>query len=173
MADGNTIADQIADIAASKAAIAAAIAAKGVTVPEGAKLADLAPLVGQISGGGGGAADTCSIDRDTMTEFAIPEGTTSIGNSAFYNCSALTSLTIPEGVTSIGKYAFFSCYKLKSLTIPESVTSIGTSAFYNCPTTCYITFAKTKAEVSGMSNYPWRITPGAVIHCTDGNLRVS
>lgn len=130
MADGDTVADKIADIAASKAAIAQAISAKGVAVPEGAKLADLAPLVGQISGGGG-TEDTLVLDRNTITE-----------------------LVIPEGITKIGNYAFFKCSSLASLTIPNSVTSIGIHAFDGCPTTCNITFAKTMTEVSGMSNYP-------------------
>lgn len=194
MADGDTVADKIADIAASKAAIAQAISAKGVTVPEGTKLAELAPLVGQISGGGG-AADTCALDRDTMTELVIPEGTTKIGNYAFSPCISLAALTIPDSVTTIGGYAFQMCNALSSLTIPDSVTSIGGSAFYNCraltflaipdsvtsigsyafygcPPTCNITFAKTMAEVSGMSYYPWDISSGAVIHCTDGDLTV-
>ena len=34
---------------------------------------------------------------------------TSIGNSAFWNCSSLTSVTIPNSVTSIGNYAFYNC----------------------------------------------------------------
>lgn len=32
---------------------------------------------------------------------------TSIGESAFHECSDLTSVTIPNSVTEIGKYAFF------------------------------------------------------------------
>ena len=36
-------------------------------------------------------------------------GVTSIGSSAFRNCSSLTSVTIPNGVTSIGTYAFLFC----------------------------------------------------------------
>ena len=69
----------------------------------------------------------------------IPEGVTSIGMYAFYNCSNLTSITIPEGVTSIEDYAFYGCSRLTSITIPEGVTSIGNSAFYNCTSLTSIT----------------------------------
>ena len=62
----------------------------------------------------------------------IPEGATSIGDYAFYNCSSLTSVTIPSSVTSIGNYAFSNCSGLTSVTISEGVTSIGSSAFSNC-----------------------------------------
>ena len=130
MADGSTIAEQIADIAASKAAIAAAIEAKGVVVPEGTKLADLAAKVGEISGGGTSGPDTCEIDRDEVTELVIPEGTTKIGNYAFYSCSAISSTTIPDGVTSIGNYAFYNCKHLTSLTLPNGLETIGNYAFY-------------------------------------------
>ena len=59
----------------------------------------------------------------------IDYSVTSIGNSAFYNCSGLTSVTIPNSVTSIGNDAFQNCSGLTSVTIPNSVTSIGGYAF--------------------------------------------
>lgn len=126
MADGNTIAEQIADIGASKAALIAAIAAKGVTVPDGAKLADLAALVANISGGG---PDTCELDRDTITELVIPEGTTKIGNYAFYDCKNLAFLTLPNGLEAIGNYAFHGIDPRKAIVIPEGVKTIGDKAF--------------------------------------------
>ena len=42
----------------------------------------------------------------------IPEGVTSIGDTAFRGCTGLTSVVIPEGVTSIGDYAFYDCTSL-------------------------------------------------------------
>ena len=62
----------------------------------------------------------------------IPNGITSIGDYAFYNCSGLTSVTIGNGVASIGDYAFYDCDGLTSVTIPDSVSSIGDGAFRSC-----------------------------------------
>ena len=57
---------------------------------------------------------------------------TSIGNSAFRDCSSLTSIKISNSVTSIGNWAFYGCTGLTSIDIPNSVTWIGSSAFYEC-----------------------------------------
>lgn len=56
---------------------------------------------------------------------------TSIGFTAFADCSDLTSVTIPEGVTRIVDQAFEDCPNLASIKIPSSVTSIGYMAFSN------------------------------------------
>ena len=69
----------------------------------------------------------------TETTYTTPESVTSIGSSAFYDCSSLTSVTIGNSVKSIGNYAFGMCSGFTTLTIGSGVENIGTNAFTNCP----------------------------------------
>ena len=62
--------------------------------------------------------------RRKQGAYTIPNSVTSIGRSAFRECSGLTSVNIPNSVTSIKDYAFEGCSGLTSVTIPNSVTSI-------------------------------------------------
>ena len=71
-----------------------------------------------------------------LTSVNIPNSVTDIGFSAFRGCTGLTSLTIPNSVTSIFSNAFYGCTGLTSVTIPNSVTDIGDDAFYNCTGLC-------------------------------------
>ena len=67
-----------------------------------------------------------------MTSITIPNSVTSIGSSAFKQCSSLTSITIPNSVRSIEDKTFEGCSGLTSVTIPNSVISIGNEAFAKC-----------------------------------------
>ena len=67
-----------------------------------------------------------------LTSVTIPNSVTSIGGSTFCKCTSLTSVTIPNSVASIGDYTFYECTGLTSVTIGNSVTSIGDYAFFNC-----------------------------------------
>lgn len=70
--------------------------------------------------------------RAAEGEITIPNSVTSIGNSAFYDCSGVTAVTIGSNVTSIGESAFSHCDTLTSIVIPSSVESIGDEAFRSC-----------------------------------------
>ena len=83
----------------------------------------------------------------------IPNSVTSIGGSAFYQCSSLSSITIPNSVTSIGEWAFFGCSGLTSVTIPNSVTSIGYSAFYGCSGLTSIEIPNSVTSIGGSAFY--------------------
>jgi hypothetical protein len=52
--------------------------------------------------------------------YAIPDGVTTIGKTAFWYCTGLTSVTIPNSVTTIGEWAFWGCTGLTILTIENA-----------------------------------------------------
>ena len=77
-------------------------------------------------------ANCAFTDCSGLTSVAIPNSVTSIGPGVFSGCSSLASVTIPNSVTSIDASAFSGCSSLTSVTIPNSVTSIGYGAFKGC-----------------------------------------
>ena len=62
----------------------------------------------------------------------VPAGVTTIGSSAFRDCTALTSVSLPGGLTEIGDWAFRDCTGLTSISLPDGLTQIGISAFEGC-----------------------------------------
>ena len=70
--------------------------------------------------------------RSDILVVIIKDGVTNIGNSAFFDCSALSFVSIPNSVTSIGANAFLGCTGLTAVEISDNVTSIGNSAFRDC-----------------------------------------
>ena len=83
-----------------------------------------------------------------LTSVTIPSSVTSIGDYAFSGCSELTSVTIPNSVTSIGNWAFSGCSRLTSVTIPNSVTSIGYSAFSKCSELTSVTISNSVSSIA-------------------------
>ncbi len=68
----------------------------------------------------------------SLSNIAIPDSVTAIGDSAFSDCSSLSNIVIPDSVTAIGDFAFSGCSSLSNIVIPDSVTAIGDSAFSDC-----------------------------------------
>ena len=67
----------------------------------------------------------------SLKEVRIPEGVTSIGDSAFAQTN-LTEVEIPKSVKNIEQYAFNGCGNLEEVTIPGGVQSTGDNAFAHC-----------------------------------------
>lgn len=72
------------------------------------------------------------IDSTLVKDLIIPDGVTSIGEHAFYNCKNITSISIPEGLESIGREAFGCCTNLKSVMIPTTLKKAGYFVFSEC-----------------------------------------
>ena len=67
-----------------------------------------------------------------LESVALPEGVTSIEDSAFAHNDRLKEITLPQSLTSIGKTVFFWCAALESIALPDGVTSVGDKAFSTC-----------------------------------------
>ncbi|HBN04605.1 MAG TPA: hypothetical protein DD434_02295, partial [Bacteroidales bacterium] len=91
------------------------------------------------------------------TTINIQEGTISISESAFFNCTGLKSVTFPSSLVSIGAWAFSGCYRINSITIPNSVTYIGDRAFSNCTGLLSITIPSSVTTIGGSAfeNTAW------------------
>ncbi|MBQ6265265.1 MAG: leucine-rich repeat domain-containing protein [Clostridia bacterium] len=106
-----------------------------------------------------------------LTSVTIGNSVTSIGTSAFYNCTGLTSVTIGNSVTSIGDYAFYGCSGLTSITIPDSVTRIVYKAFSDCTGLTEINYnAANAADLTSSSEVFYNAgTAGEGINVTFGD----
>ena len=68
----------------------------------------------------------------TDTEFTVPDGVTTIADSAFACCKNLRKITLPDSVTLIDDYAFLRCENLSDINISGDNVKIGEGAFEKC-----------------------------------------
>ena len=68
-----------------------------------------------------------------ITTYTVPASVTSIGDSAFSNCSAVSSVIIPDSVINLDGYIFYGSSSLTSVTLPNHLTAISNHIFMNCP----------------------------------------
>ncbi len=108
---------------------------------------DTSSIRAVIRNGTVGIADKAFADFADLVKVTIPDSVTSIGSSAFYNCTGLTAVHISD-IASWCNIAFSGYYSnplyyaknlylngelvTDHLVIPNGVTSIGIYAFYYC-----------------------------------------
>ena len=68
------------------------------------------------------------ISRTDIKTVELPNSLLSIGDSAFFNCTALNSITWSNSLLSIGSQAFQYC-AFTNLVLPNSITTINVGAF--------------------------------------------
>ena len=79
---------------------------------------------------------------------------TSIGESAFVNCTALQSVRFEAPIKSIGTIAFGFCTGLTSIALPEGLETIGQSAFAYCTSLASVTIPQSIQVIKfGAFNY--------------------
>ena len=104
---------------------------------------------GVLTISGTGAMDDCIKENlvyrpwedyvSSIKSVVIEEGVTSIGEFAFFGCTAITSITIPNSVTSIGDYAFNGCDGLTSITCKALIPpTFGEGCFSNSNIPVYV-----------------------------------
>ena len=115
----------------------------------------------------------CEVENIT-----IPQGVSSIGGAAFFDCYSLKSITIPNSVGTIERSTFYNCNSLKSIIIPQGVTTIESSTFSNCSSLSSISIPSTVTKIgewafSSCSALTNVTIPGSVVEIERGAFNIS
>ena len=109
-----------------------------------------------------------------ITSVSLPSSLTSIGSSAFYQCTSLTNADLSATMlTSLPSNLFYWCFALTSVNLPSSLTSISNQAFYLNSSLQEIHFEGTVDQwnaISKASNWKQSCYSLTTIVCADGEV---
>ena len=86
-----------------------------------------------------------------LKSITLPNSITSIGSTAFQNCTGLTNIIIPNSVTSIGSSSFWGCSNINNLILGTSVTNVGNAALFMCSKLTTVTLPASLSTIGGES----------------------
>ena len=72
------------------------------------------------------------LSRDSLTQIAIGDDITSVGDYTFCGCGKISRLYLSDSITYVGNSAFSGCSSFTYINVPDSVTAIGSEAFKGC-----------------------------------------
>lgn len=137
----------------------------------------------------GGSDDLKKLIERRITSIEWPDGITSIGPYAFYNCSSFNTNLLPNTITSIGvgafqgcfalsitsipaiaainNYTFQGCSQLALSSLPNGVKTIGSYAFQQCTN---ITISSLPSSVTSIGQYAFQRCVSIPSISCDGNI---
>lgn len=79
-----------------------------------------------------GVTEGAFMNNTQLTKVVLPVGIKTIGQMAYFGCTALEEANVPEGVGDIPGYCFQNCRALRTVDMPQHLNSIGADAFKSC-----------------------------------------
>ena len=113
-------------------------------------------------------SEYCFLSAVNLKSIDLPEGITSIENSAIRDCTsaAFTSVVLPESLETIGVYAFNGDFGLTSVKFSgDQVKSIASDAFIGCNAIKHIYLEE--MDKDSVAGAPW-LANYASVHWKDG-----
>ena len=99
--------------------------------------------------------NTCSGNGE-LSYVRLSETCKSVGNRAFYNCTALRDIDL-ENLEDLGQNCFYNCSSLESVHLGEKINYIGSNCFYGCSSLSDITIDGSPEYMEGKFGLgtPW------------------
>ena len=83
-----------------------------------------------------------------VKEVTIPNNVTTLGESAFNDCSGLQTVNFPASLTTIGGMAFRYCSSIKTVVLENNITFSGTQTFRFCSGLTSVTFGGNVSSIT-------------------------
>ena len=102
-----------------------------------------------------GGANASPFEGSTIKQVILSDKQTTIPANMFSNCDSITEFTVPEGITSIGNHAFYKCSNLSSINLPTTLSKLGLECFGYCGNLDNVVFNSVLTKTGGTNAGPF------------------